>query len=101
MGCDALKEITIVIADGEKVTVQDCGNGDPKKDILFWTLCGAGGGNFGVQRSLIFQMECCHQMFMSKYVMETIAMHCSKSRKSVTRMIASTGIRACVIQLGN
>ncbi|PTB38064.1 hypothetical protein M441DRAFT_49540 [Trichoderma asperellum CBS 433.97] len=57
MGCDALKEITIVIADGEKVTVQDCGNGDPKKDILFWALCGAGGGNFGVVVKMKLQFK--------------------------------------------
>ncbi|KAK1254084.1 hypothetical protein MKX08_008079 [Trichoderma sp. CBMAI-0020] len=48
MGCDTLKEITIVTADGAKVTVKESGNDDPKKDMLFWALCGAGGGNFGV-----------------------------------------------------
>ncbi|KAL7788376.1 hypothetical protein V8C37DRAFT_418385 [Trichoderma ceciliae] len=48
MGCDTLKEITIVTADGEKVTVKD--TDDPKSDKgrLFWALCGAGGGNFGI-----------------------------------------------------
>ncbi|UKZ97061.1 uncharacterized protein TrAFT101_011830 [Trichoderma asperellum] len=57
MGCDTLKEITIVIADGEKVTVKDCGNGDPKKDMLFWALCGAGGGNFGVVVKMKLQFK--------------------------------------------
>ncbi|KAL7947018.1 hypothetical protein V8C42DRAFT_319419 [Trichoderma barbatum] len=48
MGCDTLHEITIVTADGEKVTLKQ--SDDPKSDKgrLFWALCGAGGGNFGV-----------------------------------------------------
>ncbi|KAK1774190.1 hypothetical protein QBC45DRAFT_459253 [Copromyces sp. CBS 386.78] len=41
MGCDILKEITIVTAD-------DTDTSDSAKGKLFWALCGAGGGNFGV-----------------------------------------------------
>ncbi|KAK3949779.1 hypothetical protein QBC32DRAFT_30092 [Pseudoneurospora amorphoporcata] len=48
MGCDTLKEITIVTADGNKVIVKDTDNPDLPKGKLFWALCGAGGGNFGV-----------------------------------------------------
>ena len=48
MGCDNLKEATIVTADANVVTVKD--SDDPKSDKgrLFWALCGAGGGNFGI-----------------------------------------------------
>ncbi|UKZ64131.1 uncharacterized protein TrAtP1_005349 [Trichoderma atroviride] len=57
MGCDTLKEITIVTADGAKVTVKERGNDDPKKDMLFWALCGAGGGNFGVVVEMKLQVQ--------------------------------------------
>ncbi|PNP38480.1 hypothetical protein TGAMA5MH_09561 [Trichoderma gamsii] len=57
MGCDTLKEITIVTADGAKVTVKESGNDDPKKDLLFWALCGAGGGNFGVVVEMKLQVQ--------------------------------------------
>ena len=48
MGCDTVKEFTIITADGDEMTVSD--QHDPKTDKgkLFWALCGAGGGNFGV-----------------------------------------------------
>ncbi|KAH8799802.1 hypothetical protein F5884DRAFT_868909 [Xylogone sp. PMI_703] len=48
MGCDSLKEASIVTADGDLITVKD--SDDPKSDKgrLFWALRGAGGGNFGV-----------------------------------------------------
>lgn len=48
MGCDTVEEFTIVTAEGDEVTVSK--NLDPKgdKSKLFWALCGAGGGNFGV-----------------------------------------------------
>ncbi|KAI0393662.1 hypothetical protein F5Y17DRAFT_431308 [Xylariaceae sp. FL0594] len=48
LGCDTLKEATIVTADRGIVTVRD--SDDPSSDNgrLFWALCGAGGGNFGV-----------------------------------------------------
>ena len=48
MGSDTVKEFTIVTAEGDEVTVSE--RDDPKthKGRLFWALCGAGGGNFGV-----------------------------------------------------
>ncbi|KAG0133176.1 hypothetical protein HOY82DRAFT_269424 [Tuber indicum] len=48
MGCDSLKEVTIVTAEGREVTVKDSGNPKSNEDRLFWALRGAGGGNFGV-----------------------------------------------------
>jgi FAD/FMN-containing dehydrogenase len=48
MGCDTLKEVTIVTADGSLITVKDTDNPHSPKGKLFWALCGAGGGNFGV-----------------------------------------------------
>ncbi|TVY85501.1 hypothetical protein LSUE1_G000225 [Lachnellula suecica] len=48
MGCDSLKEATIVTADGEIVTVKDSDAPFSNKGKLFWALCGGGGGNFGV-----------------------------------------------------
>ncbi|PKX93529.1 FAD-binding domain-containing protein [Aspergillus novofumigatus IBT 16806] len=57
MGCDTLKEATIVTADGKLVTVRD--SDDPKSDKgrLFWALCGAGGGNFGVVVELKLKIQ--------------------------------------------
>lgn len=44
-----MEEISIVIADGELVTVTNTDPPDSNKGKLFWALCGAGGGNsFGV-----------------------------------------------------
>jgi len=48
MGCDTLKEVTMVTADGSLITVKDTDNPHSPKGKLFWALCGAGGGNFGV-----------------------------------------------------
>jgi len=48
MGCDTLKQATIVTADGCAVTVKDTDDPESPKGKLFWALCGAGGGNFGV-----------------------------------------------------
>ncbi|KAH0499734.1 hypothetical protein TgHK011_006909 [Trichoderma gracile] len=51
MGCDNVEDITIVTADGQQVTVKRSQYiQQPKSDkgSLFWALCGAGGGNFGV-----------------------------------------------------
>jgi FAD/FMN-containing dehydrogenase len=48
MGCDTVKEFTIVTATGDEVTVSENNGGDKDKDNLFWALRGAGGGNFGV-----------------------------------------------------
>ena len=48
MGCDSLKEVTVVTADGKIVTVGEKDDKDSKEGGLFWALRGAGGGNFGV-----------------------------------------------------
>jgi hypothetical protein len=48
MGSDTLQEIQIVTAKGELVTVKRSDREDSDKGKLFWALCGAGGGNFGV-----------------------------------------------------
>jgi len=48
MGIDSLKEVTMVTADGELVTVNDKDSPNSKKGQLFWALRGGGGGNFGV-----------------------------------------------------
>jgi hypothetical protein len=48
MGSDTIKEITIVTADGKLVTVKKTDSRSSKEGRLFWALCGAGGGNFGV-----------------------------------------------------
>ncbi|KAJ4362592.1 hypothetical protein N0V85_009355 [Neurospora sp. IMI 360204] len=48
MGCDTLKEATLVTADGSIVTVSDADEPHSDKGQLFWALRGAGGGNFGV-----------------------------------------------------
>lgn len=64
MGCDTLQEVTIVTANGEKITVKD--SDDPKSDKgrLFWALRGAGGGNFGV----VVEMKLRVQKLQSDYV---------------------------------
>lgn len=46
MGCDTVEEFTIVTAKGNEITVSKDSKGEEAK--LFWALCGAGGGNFGV-----------------------------------------------------
>ncbi|KAK1761760.1 hypothetical protein QBC33DRAFT_553363 [Phialemonium atrogriseum] len=48
MGSDTLMEATLVTADGELVTVKETDDPKSKEGRLFWALCGAGGGNFGV-----------------------------------------------------
>ncbi|KAK3338500.1 hypothetical protein B0H65DRAFT_324757 [Neurospora tetraspora] len=48
MGCDTLKEATLVTADGRIVTVSDENKANSDEGKLFWALRGAGGGNFGV-----------------------------------------------------
>jgi len=48
MGSDTIKEITIVTADSMLLTVKDSDSRLSEKGRLFWALCGAGGGNFGV-----------------------------------------------------
>jgi FAD binding domain/Berberine and berberine like len=48
MGSDTLKEISIVTAEGDEVTVSERDDPKSKNGKLFWALRGAGGGNFGV-----------------------------------------------------
>ncbi|KAK3947832.1 hypothetical protein QBC32DRAFT_353227 [Pseudoneurospora amorphoporcata] len=48
MGCDTLKQATLVTADGRIVTVSDKDKANSDEGRLFWALRGAGGGNFGV-----------------------------------------------------
>ncbi|KAF8175793.1 hypothetical protein BJ912DRAFT_1033639 [Pholiota molesta] len=48
MGSDTIREITIVTADSMLLTVKDSDSRNSKEGRLFWALCGAGGGNFGV-----------------------------------------------------
>lgn len=48
MGIDSLKEVTMVTADGEVITVNENDPPNSKKGQLFWALRGGGGGNFGV-----------------------------------------------------
>ncbi|KAK4143118.1 uncharacterized protein C8A04DRAFT_29134 [Dichotomopilus funicola] len=48
MGCDTLQEATIVTANGQIVKVTDKDDKTSDEGKLFWALCGAGGGNFGV-----------------------------------------------------
>ncbi|KAE8147148.1 hypothetical protein BDV25DRAFT_169381 [Aspergillus avenaceus] len=57
MGCDTLKEATIVTADGTLVTVSDEDDPTSDKGRLFWALCGAGGGNFGVVVELKLRVQ--------------------------------------------
>lgn len=49
--CDHLLETDLVLASGETVTAGSKDNAD-----LYWGLRGAGGGNFGVNTSLTFQL---------------------------------------------
>ncbi|KAL8323872.1 hypothetical protein RB593_005353 [Gaeumannomyces tritici] len=48
MGCDALTEATLVTTEGSVVTVSEADDPTTNKGRLFWALCGAGGGNFGI-----------------------------------------------------
>ncbi|KAA8628231.1 hypothetical protein SMACR_09130 [Sordaria macrospora] len=57
MGCDTLREVTLVTADGRIVTVGDKDEPSSDEGMLFWALRGAGGGNFGVV--VEFKMALC------------------------------------------
>ena len=63
LGCDALKEATIVTADRGTVTVKRPEGSPPpweeqtEEEKLFWALCGAGGGNFGVVVELKLEVQ--------------------------------------------
>ncbi|KAF8464468.1 hypothetical protein BDZ91DRAFT_697832 [Kalaharituber pfeilii] len=48
MAIDQLKEVTIVTAEGDLVTLKDSELEDECKKKLFWALRGSGGGNFGI-----------------------------------------------------
>ena len=57
MGSDSLMEATVVTAGGEEVTVNENHPRDSKEGMLFWALCGAGGGNFGVLVSMKLKVQ--------------------------------------------
>ncbi|KAL7815569.1 FAD-binding domain-containing protein [Trichoderma gracile] len=57
MGCDTLEEATIVTASGDKVKVKRSDHPYSDKGRLFWALCGAGGGNFGVVVEMKLRIE--------------------------------------------
>lgn len=56
MGCDTVKEFSIVTAAGDEVTVTR-NDSDPNKRALFWALRGAGGGNFGVVTEMKLELK--------------------------------------------
>ncbi|KAF4943260.1 hypothetical protein FSARC_14974 [Fusarium sarcochroum] len=62
MGSDTLLEATLVTADNENeiLTVKASDPKDSKKGKLFWALCGAGGGNFGVLVKLKMKLQKLH-----------------------------------------
>ncbi|KAK3936973.1 hypothetical protein QBC46DRAFT_393854 [Diplogelasinospora grovesii] len=57
MGCDTVKEATIVTADGRIVTVSDSDPPTSDKGRLFWALRGAGHANFGVVVELKLRVQ--------------------------------------------
>ncbi|KAF8420976.1 hypothetical protein EV426DRAFT_718954 [Tirmania nivea] len=57
MGVDSLKEVTMVTAKGEVVTVNEGDSPNSKNGKLFWALRGGGGGNFGVVVKLKTNIE--------------------------------------------
>jgi hypothetical protein len=57
MGSDNLLEASLVTADGELVTVKKTDPPESKRGKLFWALCGAGGGNFGVVVKMRVKVE--------------------------------------------
>lgn len=48
--CDRLTAAQVVLADGSLITCDDTSDSD-----LYWALCGAGAGNFGVVTALTFR----------------------------------------------
>ncbi|PQE06870.1 6-hydroxy-D-nicotine oxidase protein [Rutstroemia sp. NJR-2017a BVV2] len=64
MGCDTVKEFTIVTAAGDEITVSDQDDKASEKGKLFWALRGAGGDNFGV----VVEMKMALQKLKSDYV---------------------------------
>ncbi|CZR61317.1 uncharacterized protein PAC_11213 [Phialocephala subalpina] len=57
MGSDTLLEATIITADGNRVTAKATDDPESGKGKLFWALCGAGGGNFGVVVELKLKVQ--------------------------------------------
>ncbi|RYP77276.1 hypothetical protein DL770_007099 [Monosporascus sp. CRB-9-2] len=55
--CPTVGEATIVTADGNVVTVSDKDDPTSDKGRLFWALCGAGHGNFGVVVQLKLKVQ--------------------------------------------
>ncbi|GIJ86940.1 hypothetical protein Asppvi_005839 [Aspergillus pseudoviridinutans] len=65
MGCDSIKAITIAIGprgDGPGARAQTWkvsrDDADANKRELFWALCGAGGGNFGIVTEVEMNVQC-------------------------------------------
>jgi hypothetical protein len=56
MGCDRVVGFRIVLANGDIWDV-DRNDPDPKKQLLYWCVLGAGGGNFGVVTQYRIQAE--------------------------------------------
>lgn len=56
MGCDTIREISIVTADGNLVTVGENDPPESNEGMLFWALRGGGGGNFGVVVNMILKV---------------------------------------------
>jgi FAD/FMN-containing dehydrogenase len=63
IGADTLAEATLDTANGSLVTVKESDLADSDNGRLFWALCGAGGGNFGV----VVQMKIHVQKLSSRY----------------------------------
>ena len=57
MGIDTLKEVTMITAKGDRVTVSERDSSNSKEGELFWALRGGGGGNFGVVVQLKLKIE--------------------------------------------
>src|SRR5581483_10938998 len=49
--CDAIRCLTMVNADGEIIQVDKVDHPE-----LFWAMCGAGGGSFGIVLDFTFKM---------------------------------------------
>lgn len=73
--CDRLRRAQVVLADG---SVVECD--EEREPDLFWALRGAGGGNFGVVTSLVFETVTAPQ---------TTAFHLRWSIDQATRLIES------------
>ncbi|KAI8679855.1 FAD-binding PCMH-type domain-containing protein [Fusarium keratoplasticum] len=81
MGSDTLLEATIITAAGETVTVKNTGNTKKEEDDLFWALCGAGGGNFGVVVELKMKLQELHGKDVVAGRFTWSPKHCEKAQK--------------------